>query len=157
MTDEQDPPRHWHSTNLVGAPAPVLASTACNTHPVPLRIAGAREAHGGLFALLERCPSLGGLLRCAVLGAGRKALAHEAYTWIAAWPVFRFQPYPGHATAYVVDTVQTVLHHCLAHEDPQAALVATVNRGDDADTTGALVGMLADDLRADSPSTARRA
>lgn len=58
MTDELDQPQHWYSTNLVGVPAPVLASTAYNAHPVPLRIAGARETHGGLFALLGRCDSL---------------------------------------------------------------------------------------------------
>jgi len=50
---ESDPAR-WYSTNLVGVPAPVLASAAFNAHPLPLRIAGAREANAGLFALLER-------------------------------------------------------------------------------------------------------
>jgi ADP-ribosyl-[dinitrogen reductase] hydrolase len=43
----------------------------------------------------------------------------------------------------VVDTVQTVLHFLTLHEDFEQAVVATVNQGDDADTTGALVGMLA--------------
>lgn len=50
---EHDPSR-WYTTNLVGVPAPVLASTAFNAHPQPLCIAGARECNGGLFALLER-------------------------------------------------------------------------------------------------------
>ncbi|MBI5717772.1 MAG: NAD(+) ADP-ribosyltransferase [Burkholderiales bacterium] len=36
-------------------PTRVLASTAFNAHPVPLHIAGAREANPGLFALLARC------------------------------------------------------------------------------------------------------
>jgi ADP-ribosyl-[dinitrogen reductase] hydrolase len=58
-------------------------------------------------------------------------------------PAFSFTPYRGRATAYVVDTVQTVLHFFKLHEDFEAALVATVNQGEDADTTGALVGMLA--------------
>jgi ADP-ribosyl-[dinitrogen reductase] hydrolase len=52
-------------------------------------------------------------------------------------------PYPGRASGYVVDTVQTVLHCFCAHADFEAAVVAAVNQGDDADTTGALVGMLA--------------
>lgn len=30
---------------------------------------------------------------------------------VAQHPVFRYAPYPGRATGYVVDTVQTVLHH----------------------------------------------
>lgn len=48
-------PRRWYTTNLVGVPAPVLASTAFNAHPQALHIAGARETSTGLFALLERC------------------------------------------------------------------------------------------------------
>lgn len=55
MTDGSDPAR-WYSTNLVGVPTPVLASAAFNDHPVPLHVAGARESHPGLFALLARCP-----------------------------------------------------------------------------------------------------
>ena len=39
--------------------------------------------------------------------------------------------------------MQTVLHSLFLHEDFERCLVATVNRGDDADTTGALAGMLA--------------
>lgn len=45
----------WDTTNLVGVPAGVLGGTAFNARPAPLHIAGAREAHGGLFELLQRC------------------------------------------------------------------------------------------------------
>jgi ADP-ribosyl-[dinitrogen reductase] hydrolase len=62
---------------------------------------------------------------------------------VANHPVFRFQPYPRRATGYVVDTVQTVLHHFFATSDFESAVVAAVNEGADADTNGALVGMLA--------------
>lgn len=58
MERDDEQPRHWYSTNLVGIPAPVLASAAFNAQPLALRIAGAREAHGGLFALLGRSSSL---------------------------------------------------------------------------------------------------
>ena len=58
MSDEREAdPARWYSTNLVGIPAPVLASTAFNAHPLPLRIAGARECNSGLFALLGRSRS----------------------------------------------------------------------------------------------------
>jgi ADP-ribosyl-[dinitrogen reductase] hydrolase len=71
----------------------------------------------------------------------------DSLVWIDRWieqnPAFAFAPYRGHATAYVVDTVQTVLHFYSRHSEFEAALIATVNQGDDADTTGALVGMLA--------------
>jgi ADP-ribosyl-[dinitrogen reductase] hydrolase len=61
---------------------------------------------------------------------------------VARHPAFRFNPYPGRASAYVVDTVQTVLHHFFRGNDAESTMVATVNQGGDADTTGALVGML---------------
>ncbi len=53
MSDEPQPAQ-WTTTNLVGVPAPVLGSAAFQAHPVALSIAGARAAHGGLFALLAR-------------------------------------------------------------------------------------------------------
>ena len=86
---------------------------------------------------------LGHLLRALVGGADGSAATALCDALVARQPAFRFRPYPGHASAYVVDTVQTVLHHLLAHEGFEAALVATVNQGEDADTAGALVGMLA--------------
>lgn len=48
-------PARWYGSNLVGVPAPVLGSTAFNAKPVALHIAGVRQAHAGLFALLARC------------------------------------------------------------------------------------------------------
>lgn len=56
---------------------------------------------------------------------------------------FSYDDYRGPATGYIVDTTCTVLSAFFAASDFESALVATVNRGDDADTTGALVGMLA--------------
>ena len=56
---------------------------------------------------------------------------------------FRFEPYPGRCTAYVADTMQTVLHFYFATELFADCLIQTVNQGGDADTTGALAGMLA--------------
>lgn len=69
-----------------------------------------------------------------------KSIAQEL---VKQHPRFGYEPYPGRATAYVVDTVQTVLHHFFAATDFESAVVGAVNQGDDADTTGALVGMLA--------------
>lgn len=86
---------------------------------------------------------MGHLLRLLLAGASHD----ECQTWVAQWivqnPTFHITPYRGRATAFVVDTVQTVLHYLTRHEDFEAAVIATVNQGDDADTTGALVGMLA--------------
>lgn len=86
---------------------------------------------------------VGALLRALLAGADAQATRSFIARWVAAHPAFRFEPYPGRASAYVVDTVQTVLHCFFAHAAFEDAVVAAVNRGEDADTTGALVGMLA--------------
>jgi NAD+---dinitrogen-reductase ADP-D-ribosyltransferase len=41
-----------HSTNLVGVPTGLLASSAFNEFPIPLHISGTREAHRSLFERL---------------------------------------------------------------------------------------------------------
>jgi ADP-ribosyl-[dinitrogen reductase] hydrolase len=86
---------------------------------------------------------IGRLLRALLLGTPWAEVTACADTWVQQVPAFQFRPYPGRASGYVVDTVQTVLHAFCAHDDFEQALITTVNQGDDADTTGALVGMLA--------------
>lgn len=83
------------------------------------------------------------LVRALILGVDAGAAQQIVADLVAEHPVFRFTPYRGRASGYVVDTVQTVLHFFSQQADFEAAVVATVNQGDDADTTGALVGMLA--------------
>lgn len=83
------------------------------------------------------------LLARILSGASHEDCRNRVEAWVATHPDFVFAPYKGRATAYVVDTVQTVLHHFVEYPDFEAAMIATVNMGDDADTTGALVGMLA--------------
>ncbi len=53
-----DDPARWTATNLVGVPAALLGSTAFNEQPCALQVAGVRDAHRGLFDLLERSPGL---------------------------------------------------------------------------------------------------
>lgn len=86
---------------------------------------------------------LGHLLRGLIGGDDHATLRRRVEHWVQQEPAFRHTPYRSRATAYVVDTVQTVLHFVTAHDDFEDAVIATVNQGDDADTTGALVGMLA--------------
>ena len=71
-----------------------------------------------------------------------KLRAH-AKALVEAHRQFRFDPYPKRATGYVVDTVQTVLHAFFATDSFESCLIRTVNCGGDADTTGAIAGMLA--------------
>lgn len=86
---------------------------------------------------------IGRLLRAQLAGADAATMKGHVDEWVREHPVFRHDPYPGRASAYVVDTVQTVLHAYTRHAGFEDAVVAAVNRGEDADTTGALVGMLA--------------
>lgn len=86
--------------------------------------------------------ALGRMVQALVRGEPFARVGEIAGELVDLHPQFRHTPWPGRASGYVVDTVQTVLHHVLAIEDPVEGLVAVVNRGDDADTTGALAGML---------------
>jgi len=56
---------------------------------------------------------------------------------------FCFAPWPGRTTGYIVDTVQTVFDAFFNTGSFEDCLVNVVNRGGDADTTGALAGQLA--------------
>jgi ADP-ribosyl-[dinitrogen reductase] hydrolase len=87
--------------------------------------------------------ALGRIVRSLLMGEDIGAQRAIARSLVAAHPAFRFEPYPGRASGYVVDTVQTVLYHFFAETDFEACLIVTVNRGEDADTNGALAGMLA--------------
>jgi ADP-ribosyl-[dinitrogen reductase] hydrolase len=87
--------------------------------------------------------ALGRMVQILVGGGSREQCRPVADELVARYPAFRFDPYPGRAGGYIVDTVQTVLHHFFATGDLESCIVETVNRGDDADTTGALAGMLA--------------
>jgi ADP-ribosyl-[dinitrogen reductase] hydrolase len=71
------------------------------------------------------------------------ACKQEAAQLIGQYSEFAYSPYPGKASGYIVDTVQTVLHCFFNTGSFESCLIATVNQGGDADTTGALAGMLA--------------
>jgi ADP-ribosyl-[dinitrogen reductase] hydrolase len=107
-----------------------------------LSMAQARLTHNHPFSD-SATVGLGQLLRLLLQGADHTASQQWVAQWVQSHAVFGFTPYKDRATAYVVDTVQTVLHYFTLHEGFEAAMVATVNQGDDADTTGALLGMLA--------------
>jgi ADP-ribosyl-[dinitrogen reductase] hydrolase len=87
--------------------------------------------------------ALGRMVQHLVLGGRIKACRLEANRLIEQFPAFRFDPYPKRASPYIVDTVQTVLHYFFRTDSFESCVTEVVNRGDDADTTGALAGMLA--------------
>jgi ADP-ribosyl-[dinitrogen reductase] hydrolase len=79
-----------------------------------------------------------GLLRTPL--AGLRATAEEL---AARHPEFRFEGYDGESSAYVPDTLRTVLDAFFSTGSFEDCLVKTVNRGGDADTAGALAGAIA--------------
>lgn len=89
------------------------------------------------------CIFTGRLLHLALSGFSKSRMRRELEGLLAVHEGFRFEPYHGLATAYVVDTLQTVFHYFFQTRDFEECLVRTVNQGGDADTTGAIAGMLA--------------
>lgn len=89
------------------------------------------------------CVHVGELLHLAVLARSKTRLRRAADELVARASAFAFSPYPGLATGYVVDTLQTVLHAFFTTRRFEECLVTVVNRGGDADTTGAIAGAVA--------------
>lgn len=87
--------------------------------------------------------AFGRMVKALVLGGGVIAAREEAKALVAKHSAFRFERYRGLCSPYVVDTVRVVLHHYFLADSVRSCVVETVNRGGDADTAGALAGMLA--------------
>ena len=87
--------------------------------------------------------ALARMTRTLILGGGRDECARIANELVEQHRKFRFIPWPGNTTGYIVDTVQTVFDAFFNTSDFEECLVRVVNRGGDADTTGAIAGQLA--------------
>ncbi|MDR1817775.1 MAG: ADP-ribosyl-[dinitrogen reductase] hydrolase [Puniceicoccales bacterium] len=105
-------------------------------------VAQARLTHGHVFSDAANV-ALGRMTRVLLAGGSRADCRAVADALTAAHPAFRFEPWPGRTSGYVVDTMQTVLDVFFNAHDFETALVEAVNRGGDADTIGALTGQLA--------------
>jgi ADP-ribosyl-[dinitrogen reductase] hydrolase len=89
------------------------------------------------------CVAIGTMVQEAIFGVDRFRLHEITRALVSAYGCFRFNNYRGHASAYVVDTLQTVFHHLFSTADFEECLIGVVNQGGDADTTGAIAGMIA--------------
>ncbi len=87
--------------------------------------------------------ALGRMVQSLIAGGGIVDVRAHARDLIAEHAPFRFDRYNGHCSAYVVDTIRTVLHFYFLTDSFRNCVVETVNVGGDADTAGALAGMLA--------------
>ena len=91
----------------------------------------------------DACLALVDMTHDLLRGEGRDAARRRADALVGKHRQFRFAPYPGRASGFIVDTLQTVLHGYFGAESFEDCVVSVVNQGDDADTTGAIAGMLA--------------
>jgi ADP-ribosyl-[dinitrogen reductase] hydrolase len=87
--------------------------------------------------------ALGRMVNRLIHGQDKDACYQEAEWLINQHGDFAYSPYSGNASGYIVETVQTILHYFFNSDSFESCLIATVNQGGDADTTGALAGMLA--------------
>ena len=87
--------------------------------------------------------ALGCMTRQLILGGGIADCDRISRDLVARYPAFRFEPFTGTSSGYIVDTVQTVFDGFFHSNSFEECLVRVVNRGGDSDTTGALAGQLA--------------
>jgi ADP-ribosyl-[dinitrogen reductase] hydrolase len=89
------------------------------------------------------CLAIGSMVQMAILGCSRFELHERTRQLVTDYGSFCFKNYRGNASAYVVDTLQTVFHYLFTTGSFEECLVGVVNQGGDADTTGAIAGMIA--------------
>jgi ADP-ribosyl-[dinitrogen reductase] hydrolase len=149
--------RYLHDGSLEGPPNEGDAGNGAAMRMAPVAVATLADG-----ALLERraveqarithnhplsdaaCILVGRLLHLACLGRERGEMLRVAQLAAERFPALRFVPHRNVApTAYVADTLRAVLHAFFQARSFEECLVATVNQGGDADTTGAIAGAIA--------------
>jgi ADP-ribosyl-[dinitrogen reductase] hydrolase len=91
----------------------------------------------------KACDLVGGLIQLACISTSKLRLLQLVNHVICEVASFGFRPYRRLCSAYVVDTMQTVLHYFFTTRTFEDCLIGTVNQGGDADTAGAIVGAIA--------------
>jgi len=89
------------------------------------------------------CICVGNMTQAAILGANRFELHALTQELTDTYPKFAFNKYNGAASGYIVETMRTVFNFLFTTTSFEECLVGIVNQGGDADTTGAIGGMIA--------------
>jgi len=100
------------------------------------------------------------MVQAALEGLGRDAVLALAEALVDAHPEFAYRGRRcDNPSGYIVDTMQAVCQAIEAGDGFEAVLIDVVNRGGDADTTGAIAGMVMGALVGESglPSAWRKA
>ncbi len=149
---------HFRNTGAVQVPESQDAGNgaAMRCLPVALVLAGAEPARLDAAALLQarvtHHNALSDAVVCAlvrmvsalVCGAGPDALVAVAAGLAERHPLLQFRGRAcSNPSGYVVDTYRAVMQAVIDTDGFEPCLVDIVNRGGDADTTGAIAGMLA--------------
>lgn len=83
------------------------------------------------------------MVQAALRGEPLAELELLAHQLVQDYPVFEYrQRRRDNPSGYIVDTLQAVFQSLFSTDNFEAALVDVVNRGGDADTTGAILGMV---------------
>jgi ADP-ribosyl-[dinitrogen reductase] hydrolase len=140
----ETPPNPWDAGNgAVMRMLPVALCTLGDERRLEARvIAQAHLTHNHPLSDAA-CITVGRMIHAALLGSDRFAMHVLARDLITRHPPFRFNDYPGRAGGYIVETMQTVFHFLFTTGSFEECLVGVVNQGGDADTTGAIAGMIA--------------
>lgn len=84
------------------------------------------------------------MVQAALLGGGKGHLKDLADALVAQEHAYRYhRKRMEHPSGYLVETLRAVFQALFATDCFESALVDVVNRGGDADTTGAILGMIA--------------
>jgi len=90
------------------------------------------------------CETLVFMVQDLLAGRGKDAARCQADELVARLPVYAYRDKRrDNPSGYVVDTLQAVFQSFFATDSFEDCLIDVVNRGGDADTTGAIAGMLA--------------
>lgn len=148
--------RYMADGTLAGQPSEGDGGNGACMRNLPLALATLHDDAAFSRATREQCHlthhhplsdaatlALGRMAQILIRGGGIKGCRAEATCLVGEFPVFRFEPYPKRASGYIVDTAQTVLHYFFRTDSFESCVTEVVNRGEDADTNGALAGMLA--------------
>lgn len=83
------------------------------------------------------------MIQAGLSGVGIRAIMQQAHMLVGAFPLFRFRTHKvENPSGYIVDTMRVVLQAIDLCDSFESAVVDVVNRGGDADTTGAIVGTI---------------
>ena len=84
------------------------------------------------------------MVQTAIAGGGRDQLKDLAETLVAEVPEYAYdRRRQENPSGYLVETLRAVFQSLFATDSFEGALIDVVNRGGDADTTGAILGMIA--------------